>query len=98
MLGGTTAQRAAKTQTEAKQQKTRPKRGATAEGWAPRKRGRPRVNNGQNRDQEGKSEADETKQCECSVVVQQSQAHCAIARIGRATSRNVDDRDAYESE
>jgi hypothetical protein len=50
-----------KTQTEAKQQKTKPKKGAKAEGWAPRKRGRPRVKNGQNGDQEGRSEAVETQ-------------------------------------
>jgi hypothetical protein len=74
------------------------KRGAKSEGWAPRKRGRPRVKNGQNRDQEGQSEADETQQSECSVVVQQWQAHGAIARIRRATSRDVDYRDDYESE
>jgi hypothetical protein len=74
------------------------KRGAKAEDWAQRKRGRPRVKNGQNRDQEGQSEADETQQSECSVVVQQSQAHGAIARIRRATSRNVDYKDDYESE
>jgi hypothetical protein len=41
---------------------------------------------------------DETQQSECSVVVQQSQAHGAIARIRRAISRNVDYRDDYESE
>jgi hypothetical protein len=50
------------------------KRGAKAEGWVQRKRDRPRVKNGQNGDQEGQSEADETQQSECSVVVQQSQA------------------------
>jgi hypothetical protein len=74
------------------------KRGAKAEGWAQRKRGRPRVKNRQSGDQEGQSEADETQQSECSVVAQQSQAHGAIARIRRATSRNVDYRDDYESE
>jgi hypothetical protein len=58
----------------------------------------PKSKNGQNGDQEGQSEADETQQSECSVVVQQSQAHGAIARIRRATSRNVDYRDDYESE
>jgi hypothetical protein len=74
------------------------KRGAKAEGWAQRKRGHPRLKNGQNGDQEGQSEVDETQQSECSVVVQQSQAHGAIARIRRATSRNVDYKDDYESE
>jgi hypothetical protein len=74
------------------------KRGAKTEGWAQRKRGRPRVKNGQNGDQEGQSEADETQKSECSVVLQQSQAHGAIARIRRATSRDVDYRDDYESE
>jgi hypothetical protein len=44
------------------------------------------------------SEADETQKSECSVVLQQSQAHGAIARIRRATSRNVDYKDDYESE
>jgi hypothetical protein len=74
------------------------KRGAKPEGWAPRKRCRPRVKNGQNEDRQGQCEVDETQQSECSVVVQQSQAHGAIARIRRATSRNVDYRDDYESE
>jgi hypothetical protein len=74
------------------------KRGAKAEGWAQRKRSRLRVKNRQNGDQEGQSEADETQQSECSAVVQQSQAHGTIARIRRATSRNVDYRDDYESE
>jgi hypothetical protein len=41
---------------------------------------------------------DETQQSECSVVVQQSQAHDTIARIRTATSLNVDYRDDYESE
>jgi hypothetical protein len=74
------------------------KRGAKAEDWAQRKRGRPRVKKGQNGDQEGQSEADETQQSECSVVVQQSQAHGAIAQIRRATSCNVDYKDDYELE
>jgi hypothetical protein len=62
------------------------------------KKGRSRVKNGQNGDQEGQSEADETQQSECSIVVQQPQAHDAIARNRRATSRNVDYKDDYESE
>jgi ribosomal protein L34 len=41
---------------------------------------------------------DETQQPKCSVVVQQSQTHGAIARMRRANSRNVDYKDDYESE
>jgi hypothetical protein len=100
MLGGTTAQHAPKTQTEAKQQKTKPKKEVQKlkVGRTQRKRGRPRVKNGQNGDQEGQIEADETQKSECSVVLQQSQAHGAIARIRIATSGDVDYRDDYESE